>query len=430
MRGILKDWEKMTSLPVAVLGGGVTGQGVCSLLKRLGWNYRIFEDTGIELTPNKLRSSAIVVVSPGFRPDHRWLVMAREMKIKVLGELDFASCFLSSPVTAITGTNGKTTLATLLTHALNKLGTKTKVAGNVGYSLSQLIADSISLDSRVILEVSSFQSRGLCNLKAENGIWTNFAEDHLNYHASLEDYFLSKFSLLKMCEKEIFVGKSVQSWAERLSIKLPGQAVVVPTSPELPYPRESDHFLNTWPQRENFSLALAYTRTLGLADVDFVNACEDYIPEPHRLNKVSQIEEVSFWNDSKATNFESTIAACRSMKSDIFWIGGGQSKGVQVDEFSRQVSEFAKKSFTIGEVGEELASKISSFGSSAVHCFSLREAVECAYAETNGKAAILFSPGFASFDQFKDYNERGDLFNQYVFDLKKRFASCTKQLLY
>lgn len=430
MKGILKNWEKMTSLPVAVLGRGLTGQGACSLLKRLGWNYRIFEDKGVELTPNKIRSSALVVVSPGFRPDHPWLVMAREMNVKVLGELDFASHFLSSPITAITGTNGKTTLTTLITHVLNKLGRKAKSAGNVGYSLSQLIAESVSLNSRVILEVSSFQSRGLRCLEAENGIWTNFSEDHLDYHGSLEDYFFSKLSLISKCKKEIFIGRTVQSWAKRLSIKLPEQTIVVPHSQELSYSNDHDHFLNSWPQRENFSLALAYARSLDIDDADFIEACEDYLPEPHRLSKISQFQGISFWNDSKATNFDATIAACRSMKNDIFWIGGGQGKGVQVDEFARQIGQFAKKSFTIGEVGEEMASKISSFGSSAVQCFTLREAVECAYAESNGNVEILFSPGFASFDQFKNYSERGDLFNQYVLDLKKRFATSAQELLY
>ena len=80
MVGPLQNWEKMTALPVAVLGAGVSGEGVCSLLKRLGWNYRVFDDAGISLTSNKLRSSSLVVVSPGFRPDHPWLMMAREMK--------------------------------------------------------------------------------------------------------------------------------------------------------------------------------------------------------------------------------------------------------------------------------------------------------------------------------------------------------------
>lgn len=430
MKGVLKDWEKMKSLPVAVLGGGVSGQGVCSLLKRLGWRYRVFKDEGVELTPSKLRSSSLVVVSPGFRPGHPWLVMARELKVIVLGELDFASCFLYSPITAITGTNGKTSLATLLCHALHKLGYKAKVAGNIGYSLSQLIADSVSMDERILLEVSSFQARGLSHLKPEVGVWTNFAEDHLDYHASIEDYFQSKLSLISGCDDGIFVGSSVRVWARRLSIDLPEKTTVVPVHSELNYPDQKDHFLNSYPQQENFSLALAYASSLGIERQDFVKACEDYKPEPYRLCKVSEINEISFWNDSKATNFEAAIAACRSMKDTIFWIGGGQSKGGLIDEFARQISEFASQSFTIGEVGEDLAKKIKDFGSSATQCFSLREALECAYSEANGKVSILFSPGFASFDQFDDYNQRGDFYNKYVFDLKKRFATSAQELLY
>jgi hypothetical protein len=122
MIGPLEDWEKLMASPVAILGGGVSGRGVSALLQRLGWKFRVYDELGIKLTPAKLRSSALVVVSPGFRPDHPWLLLARQMKIRVLGELDFASCFTASPITAITGTNGKTTVATLLHHALSKLG--------------------------------------------------------------------------------------------------------------------------------------------------------------------------------------------------------------------------------------------------------------------------------------------------------------------
>lgn len=430
MTGPLENWEKMMASPVAVLGDGVSGRGVCALLGRLGWQFRVYDEKGKTLTPGKLRSSSLVVASPGFRPDHPWLLLAREMQIKVLGELDFASCFTPSPITAITGTNGKTTVATLLDHVFRKLGHKTSIAGNTGLSLSQLMAEQVNLRARIFLEVSSFQSRNLSCLNPESVIWTNLAEDHLNYHGTMEDYFRSKCSLLQRCQKEIFVGQSVLRWAKRFSVNLPDQVSIV--SP-IPGPIPSlceDHFLNTHPQRENFALASAFAISLGISESEFILASNDYQPEPHRLRKVHQLEKVSFWNDSKATNFSAVIAACRSMREPIFWIGGGQSKGVMMDEFARELSQYISKAYVIGEVGKEMVGKIKGFNVPATQCFSMEEAVESAFHEANGRISILLSPGFASLDQFKNYNERGNLFNQCVLELKKRFATSTQELLY
>jgi UDP-N-acetylmuramoylalanine--D-glutamate ligase len=430
MIGPLEDWEKLMASPVAVLGAGVSGRGVCALLHRLGWKFRVYDEAGIQLSPAKLRSSSLVVVSPGFRPDHPWLLLARQMKIRVLGELDFASCFTASPITAITGTNGKTTVATLLHHALGKLGHITSTAGNIGLPLSQFVADQVDLNSRILLEVSSFQSRNISYLTPDRGIWTNFAEDHLDYHGTMEDYFVSKLSLLQRCKGEIFVGKSVLAWANRFSLTLPDSVQVISPSRQTGHSFDNEHFLGSHPQRENYALALAYGGSLGIPEEEFFLACQDYKAEPHRLAKIHQIDEISFWNDSKATNFDAVIAACKSMRDPIFWIGGGQSKGVMMDEFSRELSQYISKAFVLGDVGEEMTAKINAFGTPASQCFSLKEAVESAFNEANGRVSILLSPGFSSFDQFRNFEERGETFNRCVQELKKRFATSTQELLY
>lgn len=430
MVGPLQNWEKMTALPVAVLGAGVSGEGVCSLLKRLGWNYRVFDDAGISLTLNKLRSSSLVVVSPGFRPDHPWLMMAREMKLKVFGELDFASCFCASPITAITGTNGKTTIATLLNHVFNFHGLSSKTAGNIGLPLSKLISEQVNLKSRIFLEVSSFQSRMMTCLEAEQGIWTNFAEDHLDFHGSMEDYFQSKLSLIRRCKERVFVGESVARWARRFSLELPTNSVVVQPLKEGSFNFHNNSFLDTFPQRENLALAKSFAESLDIPAPDFMEACKSYKPESHRLSKVHEVEDITFWNDSKATNFDAVISACRSVDGPIFWIGGGQSKGVPMEEFARELTQYIDRAFVIGEVSDELSRRINFFGKPAEQCFSLTEAVDIAFNEARSRTSILLSPGFASFDQFSDYSERGRIFNQSALNLKKRFATTTQELLY
>ena len=192
MIGPLEDWEKLMASPVAILGGGVSGRGVSALLQRLGWKFRVYDELGIKLTPAKLRSSSLVVVSPGFRPDHPWLLIARQMKIKVLGELDFASCFTASPITAITGTNGKPRSLLLLHHALSKLGHVTSTAGNRPASFSIRCGTSECKDKRILLE--EFFSITQHSLPRSRNL-DNFLEDHLDYHGTMEDCFLSKLSL-------------------------------------------------------------------------------------------------------------------------------------------------------------------------------------------------------------------------------------------
>ena len=236
---------------------------------------------------------------------------------------------------------------------------------------------------------------------------------------------------MKRCRDKIFVGKSVQAWARRFCFELPANSELVEPSTKENLHRHSNPFLDTYPQRENLALAKAFTESIGVPEHDFMEACRSYKPESHRLAKIHQIGEVSFWDDSKATNFEAVISACRSTDEPIFWIGGGQSKGVLVDEFARELSHFVDKAFVIGEVGEELAKKINHFGKSAEQCFSLTEAVESAFNEANEKTSVLLSPGFASFDQFTDYSERGKIFNQSVLNLKEvcHFYSRTTVLM-
>ena len=202
----ISKWEDLRAKPVAILGDGVSGTGVKKLLDRLHWKSKIFDEKGIPLTYSKLKNSSIVVVSPGFSPDHPWIQLVREMNLLLLSEIDFAAYFLPSSPIAITGTNGKTTLSSLIAHVYNKLGEKTVLAGNMGYSLSEYLSGSIGLNEKVILEISSFQSWDLSILKPKASIWTNFEDDHLDYHNSRENYFDAKLRLLQRTEGPVWLG--------------------------------------------------------------------------------------------------------------------------------------------------------------------------------------------------------------------------------
>src|SRR5262245_11818089 len=145
--------------PVAILGGGVSGEGARALLAALGGEGKIYDAKGVEFTPAAAKLHALAVFSPGFPPEHAWLARAGAAGVECLGELDFASCFWRGQLVAITGTNGKTTLTELLTHALRSIGRAAYATGNVGHPFSQLVAEKKggAKDAIAICEVSSFQ---------------------------------------------------------------------------------------------------------------------------------------------------------------------------------------------------------------------------------------------------------------------------------
>ena len=149
------------------------------------------------------------------------------MDLLLLSEMDFAAYFLPQPPLAITGTNGKTTVSSLISHVYNKLGEKSVLAGNMGYSLSEHLSGSIGLNEKVILEISSFQSWDLSILEPSASIWTNFEDDHLDYHKSRENYFDAKLRLLERTNGSIWIGESVGKWASQLNRLLPSQCKTV-----------------------------------------------------------------------------------------------------------------------------------------------------------------------------------------------------------
>ena len=427
MRNDFQDWEKMRRKPVAILGAGVSGRGVGALLDRIEWKYETYDEQGRVFGITEARACSLVVFSPGFAPAHSWLELARSESLPVMGEMDFGARFLENPVVAVTGTNGKTTLTTLLTQAWNALGKSAVAAGNVGLPLCELLASGLDRETLVFLEVSSFQAQGMKNLSPMGVLWTNFGEDHLDHHKNEEEYFLSKANLVENAGKGcVMVGRSVAEKARELKYALPDGAEIVDRKlGDASFLPES-HFLSSFPQLENLSIAKAFASSQGIGEDEFNQAVLTYQPEPHRLQKIATIGKATFWNDSKATNAAAAVAACRNFSGNLFWIGGGKSKGEDSGRLSRLIKPFVKRAYVIGEMGEILGKTLREQGIVATFCNSLKEAVTRAYEEVTERTTVLFSPGFASFDCFANYAERGKSFVESVFDLKKLVSGTTQ----
>ena len=419
------NWEKLSHQPAAILGDGVSGRGLKKLLQRLEWNSRIFDEKGIPLTASKLSEASVVLVSPGFSPNHPWMQMVHSSQIPFYGEMDFASSFLMAKPLGVTGTNGKTTLSYLIGHIMSQLGEQNVLLGNMGNSLSQYLGSCSNQRDKVILEISSFQARNLKILKPSCSFWTNFEDDHLDYHQNRRDYFLSKMRLIERTSGPCFAGESVKFAARKLGIKYPDNIRFIERPGTAKFPLPANHFLSSFPQRENYSLAEAYFKSRGVSEKKIAEMAISFVPQPYRLTPVTKINNTLFWNDSKSTNLSSTIAAFRSMGGKTTWIGGGKSKGNRITEFAKEIKDYLDEAFVIGEVSDELSISLAEKGVPVSRCKSLPEAVEGAYRSGRPKNNILFSPGFSSFDQFQNYEERGKIFNQAVFDLKKKVRVST-----
>ncbi|WOO43550.1 UDP-N-acetylmuramoyl-L-alanine--D-glutamate ligase [Rubellicoccus peritrichatus] len=410
---------------VAVLGYGVSGRGLVALLRACGIWYEVYDEYNgearhSEFDEGRAKQHGLVLYSPGFSKDHRWLVNARNAGCRVLGELDFASLFWSGAFVAITGTNGKTTTAEFLSFAMKRIGMKAVAVGNVGYPVSRLHEIGNYGATTAVCEVSSFQSEAIEYLRPQALLWTNFGEDHLDRYDSMKDYFAAKWKLVeRLARPRFIVGRSVAEYAVEFGYTLPSFCQIVDVDEQNDLIPVGSCF-NSYPQRENYLIIRAFWQQEGLSLKALEEAACQFQPPRHRLGLVQTIGETEFWNDSKATNFASSLAALKSFDRPILWIGGGKSKGGDVADFARSVGETISKGYLIGESAGELAANFMQNGVDHEVFTELEDAVAAAYKDAKGRAIVLLSPGFSSFDLFSSYSERGIRFEKAVLSLMKQ----------
>lgn len=420
--------------PVAIFGGGVSGVGACALLAELGVAGVIYDAKGTEFTAKAAPAHRLVVFSPGFPPEHPWLALARAAGCECLGELDFAALFWRGVIVAVTGTNGKTTLTEFLTHALRTAGRDARAVGNIGNSFAQLVAETAGGTSEIIAvcEVSSFQAETLRHLRAYATLWTNLAEDHLERHAGLESYFAAKWNLVLRTQaavreaatgapavlggstgQGVFAGSSVKRLAERFGRPLAG-ITWVETEQQPANPQLKGTVFADYPQRENFLLGAAWWRAAGLPDETLLTAAKRFDLGRHRLAFVLERDGVTYWNDSKATNFHAVEAALARFATPVVLIAGGKAKGGDLAGFVHRIAPRVAHVVLIGETSEELAFHCAAFRVAHTRCATLEEAVRRAAELAEPGEHVLLSPAFASFDMFRGYADRGEQFEQLV----------------
>ena len=406
---------------VAIFGAGMSGVAAAKLCAERGLNYFVFDEGGkgdsTLFSDNEAKKFDNFVFSPGFSSEHPWVKIAKKSNNLCFGELGFAISQWRGKVIGITGTNGKTTVASFLKSALNAIGVRAVTAGNIGQPLSELCLRHENCEKTwAICEISSFQAELNLGIELEALIWTNFAEDHLDRHFSLESYFEAKYNLLSCLKKggHAVVGDSVID----MDTNLKSLGVVCEPVLASALSKKSPFFRH--PQLDNLQLVAQLWEYLELPRKVLIETANQFELAPHRLSKILEWEGVSFWDDSKATNFNAALAALDAMSGPTYWICGGACKGGDVSAFASMAASKAVAIFTYGEVANDLSEALQKKHNDVQSYVDFEHAVLAATqsALLNPPSVVLLSPGFSSIDQFKSYTERGELFISTVLGLK------------
>jgi UDP-N-acetylmuramoylalanine--D-glutamate ligase len=357
---------------------------------------------GLEL----LDRVACVVKSPGVPNEAPAIATARERGMPVLGELELAWRLLPNRFVAVTGTNGKTTTTELIGAMYREGGLAVAVAGNVGTPLSSLVG---VVDERAVIvcEVSSFQAEDAEAFAPETGLLLNLTEDHLDRHGSFEAYRDAKLRL--------FANQRPQHVAiSPPRIALPGAArrVVFGDPAELPVPPEEIR-LRGRHNLENAMGASAAALASGVPAEAVGRALRTFAGVPHRLEEVGTVGGVLYVNDSKATNVASAARGIEAFEGGVHAILGGSLKGGGFEGLREPVASRCVACYLIGQAAERLELDLA--GTAPLRrCGDLESAVGAAAAAASPGEVVLMSPACASYDQFRDFEERGDRFRELV----------------
>lgn len=441
---------------ISILGAGESGTGSALLAKSKGFSVFVSDQGSISpkykavLTENgidfeegshsedRILSSDFVIKSPGI-PDKAPLVKKLVAKqIPVISEIEFASKYTHAKLIAITGSNGKTTTTLFTYHLLKEMGLHVGLAGNIGKSFAWQVWEEDH--DYYVLELSSFQLDGTYSLKPFVSILLNITPDHLDrYDYKFENYIDSKFRIAQNADASTFLivqeddpvvskemmtrifdtnvlGISLKNsnangaYSDGTTIYLNnGSGVKIPVDQ---LPLKGKHNLS------NMMAGFIAATTLGLDASKFVEKASTFKNAAHRLEFVRVYKDVTYINDSKATNVDSVYYALDAMPKNVVWIAGGVDKGNDYSAIEALVKERVKALVCLGKDNSKLHDYFGSKVSKIVDASSMKEAIAHSNAIAIPGDVVLLSPACASFDLFNNYEDRGDQFKTLVSELK------------
>jgi UDP-N-acetylmuramoylalanine--D-glutamate ligase len=393
----------------------------------------------------------LVVISPGIPPSNPTLQELKMSGLEIISEVEFAyrenQKHRKLPVVGITGTNGKTTTTTLISRILTEAGHRALACGNIGVPVTQIV-DEDQADILVI-ELSSFQLEFSQSLKAKVAVLMNFTPDHLDWHGSLEAYERAKLKLFTGNQspewsvsladdpitKKIVQGTTgrvlgfsrnpehVKDFANKASLNTDGHVILTRESqpPQILFNVSQLQIIGTH-NHENVLAAVSACHLMGVSAEVITNACLSFPGVEHRLEKVAVLpkekHQIAFYNDSKATNVDAALSALRAFGDQkVILIAGGKDKNTPLEPFVEEVHKSVAQVILLGEAKERFAEALKASNFEKIHFVgSLEEAVQQGYQLSQGEP-VLFSPACASFDMFKNFEDRGRAFKEIVINL-------------
>lgn len=410
-----------------VAGRGVSGTGAKEALLKLGACVTSYCDGEVFVDENY----DLIVLSPSFEKTHFLYKYAKEHKIYILGEYALGCMLNLKPLISVTGTNGKTTVVSLLGDIFSQ-EKKVAVCGNIGASFASYAVES---DYDVaISEVSSFQLEQTEYMRPNIAVITNVTPDHLLRHKSMEEYAKIKFSITAHQTSEDWLVLPYDDSLYDLQYLCTNARIIYVSNKQKvdgAYLKDGKiYFFNeelfSLPKLEftqyphnvtNLLFAVAVSKLYGISNGSILRAINSFSPLSHRITLVDRINGVNFYDDSKSTNIDSVLKALDCMKGDTALILGGSEKGLIYDELFKKLNNVIKIC-VIGEISDALVNTANAYGFYDVQKFeTLEKAVVNAFLISPNN--VLLSPGSASYDMFSSYAERGDKFREIV----KRIAN-------
>jgi len=442
---------------LVVLGAGESGTGAALLAQAKGYQVFVSDkntiakgykqqllDHKIEFeecnhTWDKIKIADEVIKSPGIS-NHIPIIQAlQDLRIPILDEIEFASRYTNASLIAITGSNGKSTTTHLTYHLLKTGGLNVGIAGNIGTSFARKVL--LETHDFYVLELSSFQLEYLQTFKSHIACILNITPDHLDrYDNQLSNYIAAKFRILRNMTKEgYFIYNQDDSNICKYLIKQ------ITNLPQL-YPisliqstkhgayTENDHLhfiggshdfqipLQTLPllgkhNIYNSMAAVSIASLLGLSPTSILDGLRTFKGLPHRMEWIANVNRVSFYNDSKATNVESAAVALESFTNPIIWIAGGYDKGNDYNVLKPIVKKSVKALICLGKDNQAICEAFKESNIPIYETQVMQEAVSLAYNLAKPRDIVLLSPACASFDLFKNFEDRGEQFRYAVQQL-------------
>ena len=434
---------------LVILGGGESGVGTAILGKQKGWEvflsdkgslkpyYReTLNKEGIQWeegthTEEKILSADVIMKSPGIPDKAPIIKKAHEKGIAVISEIEFASQYTDSLIVGITGSNGKTTTTLLTYHIFKEAGLQVGLGGNIGYSFAELVATENP--PYYVLEISSFQLDGIEHFAPHIAVLLNITPDHLDrYDYKFENYINSKFRIaMNQTENDYLIydadDEVITQWLSTHTIK----SKLIPFSIEKELPQGAflkDNKIYIMLENQtteidveeislrgkhnikNTMAASVAARLVNIRNNSLRESLKGFKGAPHRLEEVKVVDGVTYVNDSKATNVNSVFYALDTIKTPIVWIVGGQDKGNDYNSLLPYVHEKVRAIVCLGVDNTPIIQSFHNTIGTLVETRSMDEAVKLAQGFAQEGDTVLLSPACASFDLFKNYEERGDLF--------------------